>query len=205
MIKYKGELDGNADVAINLFDADQQIPSGIGNAGKVLLKGPVTFSWHTGMLGGSNTPIYMYANSPPSGWALKSDISDTVLSVKSASGAYTSSGAIRGSWTFNSHTHTMPSHKHAIFLSNPLGYLYGEDNGGGISTFSTGGTIYYSSYRKSAESIQSLSWYDMNWYNEEGMLPFWTRSSGDTLTAYSSFSNTFRPMAAVGILVYPVV
>jgi hypothetical protein len=61
----------------------------------------------------SGTKMFFYQNVAPNAWTIDSGPADSLLAVKGGSQDYNiSGGAVAGSWTPTTHTHTGPSHVH---------------------------------------------------------------------------------------------
>jgi len=80
-------------------------------------------TWLGVMYGSSTTPIWMYVNEAPVGWTLKSGApSDCIISIKGGSQSYNVSGGnTGGSWTQPNATLTVnqiPSHEHYGFANH---------------------------------------------------------------------------------------
>jgi hypothetical protein len=128
--------------------------------------------WYTLLQGNAQLELWVYSNVAIDGWSIDGAVTDQLLALKGGS-TYLTGGANAGSWTWPSHTLTipqMPSHTHPP--------------GGGAGNFmtTTGGGVgapgdNYSTFSNTGST------------------------GGDG--SHSHGSTTFRPAAAVGTLQYP--
>jgi hypothetical protein len=192
MIKYEGDFEGTVTTTRSLSDPDREIPEGtLDDTYKVLCSQGNSLSWEIGMIGGSDTPIYMYANSAPSGWELHTTVlQDNVLSIKGSS-EYPQGGVVN-SGRMVVHSHTVPYHNHP-FLVNYFGLMcfWNQDGAGTVFGYASMGTDRGDSSRKNLKPQEPI------WYNTHVMDPA-------TINTAIAFDIVYRPRSAVGIIVHPV-
>jgi hypothetical protein len=126
----------------------------------------------------ATTKLYFYANTAPTTWTIVA-VTDAVLAVKGGSNAYNvTGGQTAGTWTWPSTTldaTMIPAHTHQ---------LGSRDSTAGDSS-STGGREFIQDYGYAGTGFG---------------VPSWTSYYGGDTPAHSHGSNTFRPLAAVGII-----
>jgi hypothetical protein len=157
-------------------------------------------NWFGFMVGSDATQIYMYANDAPTGWVLVSGLGDRVLAVKGGSQAYNASGGTNvGTWTLSSSTSYDGAHQHrwldAIDNTGPgnddLENWTWNSGGSAISIWDSRGN---SDYNKGFGVINDSS-------DPVLAVDAYTDEDGAHSHAYSQ--NTWRPAAALGIIVQP--
>jgi len=173
-------------------------------------------TWFGVMYGDSGSPIWMYVNSAPNGWqAAASQPSDKVLGFKGGS-VYTTGGTTLGSWTtVYAHTH---SHNHT-FVHNHQWY----DNKGDYQDckiYDVNGNEVSPGYDNLVDYIEGGNYHiiqsgyaykiytDYDWsYGDRTFQDAYTKKTSTEVTSTSgatgSGAGTWRPYAAVGLLVYP--
>lgn len=144
-------------------------------------------NWQGVMYGDANHKMWVYLNSAPDGFTYDSGVTDRVVAVKGGS-TYVTGGAGAGSWTMsgmstNSNTH---NHKWYTYVST-YGYSY-NDAGNAIAMQNpvhSGGCIISSKGDPCGLSSD-----------------YWAKDATHTHSAIT-YTSSWRPAAAVGILVYP--
>lgn len=153
--------------------------------------------------------IYYYGNSAPAGWTYESSLTDKVLAVKGGSNAYDVNGGNEaGSWTQpnhnHNHNHSGLNHSHSF---GTLKFKTGEtDHTGELFMYNVSGSLVSAvgigrtaAAGPNTPELQTLS---QQFYTKDG-----SGSTGSTspTTGYdatnSATATTYRPAAAVGILI----
>ncbi len=166
-------------------------------------------AWLALMYGNSGTPMWMYVNAVPDGWASAGSLTDRVIAVKGGS-TYTTGGVGAGGWTIS--PHTLPNHRHTTasashnhqWYNSYTGYandLTWQSNGAIQSiTYSSKQTGYRFMMSGISGGIHDMHPNDM-WTSNAGL------GAGNTGYYQGSLTNNhgsaWRPAAAVGILVAP--
>jgi hypothetical protein len=146
--------------------------------------------------------LWLYENVAPTGWTTQA-VTDRVLAVKG--GSYGGSGGVgAGTWTQPSHTHTGPSHTHTTpnhYHRLPIGLLNEPPHY--YPTFDDDYQVACTENHKwvededvDADNIDVTTCYKTH-TDGSGT----TGASGTGATGSSATASTWRPSAAVGILV----
>jgi hypothetical protein len=143
--------------------------------------------WQGIMYGSANRKIWVYLHSAPDGWTYDSGVTDTTVAVEGGS-TYTTAGTEQGNWTMSGMGSNANTHNHQWYLYQSLMGWSWTDAGAAIAmnvSVHAGGMIVSS--KGDPYGISSSCW------------------TKDDSHSHSSISyvSTFRPAAAVGILVYP--
>lgn len=159
-------------------------------------------AWLGVMYGNSATPIWMYVDAAPDGWAVSGALTDMVLAIKGGSQAYNVAGGNSGgTWTQPSHTLTiaeLAAHTHG----GNTGYYntsHSHSFSGATPKYGSSGTdgSYGSRLGGGSRSSTSSVGINSNGANHRHTIP----SQGSD--SAHNHGTTYRPAAAVGILVAP--
>lgn len=169
---------------------------------KVLkIRNQANSAWLGVMYGNSSTPIWMYVDAAPDGWVVSGSLTDLVLAIKGGSLAYdVSGGNIRGTWTQPSHTLTvteLAAHDHGGY-GGYFNSVHTHTFGGATPRYGTTGIDGSYGNKLGGEASGSAN----VTINSGGANHRHTVASQGGGGAHTH-GTTYRPSAAVGILVAP--
>jgi len=156
--------------------------------------------------------LWLYENTAPTGWSIVA-VTDRVLATKGGSNAYnTTGGTSAGTWTQPNHTHTGPNHRHTGYdhvhkwYESNSGSHDQSHNSSGVATNLDSLTILDDKnglgkvILPDTPSEDAQTHFDDLYTSEEGSGSY-TGYSGTGATGGGATAATWRPYAAVGIIV----
>lgn len=154
-------------------------------------------NWRGVMYGNIHSKVWMYQSAAPEGWVLHTTVTDVVLAVKGGSQAYNVAGGVTaGTWTQPSHVLThlqIPAHDHGGSVGSENVHYHNMDKLTGTFPGTTNYGI-VSHPETETDGVHNTS---------HGSLHTHTISSYGSGFSHNHGGTTYRPKAAVGILVYP--
>lgn len=145
------------------------------------------------MYGSADAKIWAYLNSAPDGWVYDSSITDRLMAVEGGT-VYTSAASGQGTWEMTGLTSSTDSHNHQwYYMDGQYGWSY--DVNGDLIRYLDGAI----ESQKWGYIVQAYYSGQVRHYNNTNL---YTEGQTHQHTG-ATYTSTWRPAAAVGILVYP--